>query len=382
MTDEATDKGYQLGFAALAADKLQISLAGSWRVRHALPSTTQLEAELKNHPDVREISFDSSAMRGWDSALLTFLLRVTAIATQNNLTVEQSGLPDGVQRLLQLAAAVPERKGARRESSKVPFLARVGNRASAAAGSTTEVLAFVGEATRSLGRLLRGNAQFRASDLVLTIQQTGSQALGIVALISFLVGVILAYIGAAQLASFGATMYVADLVGIGMARSMGAMMTGIIMAGRTGAAFAAQLGTMQVNEETDALETLGISSMDFLVLPRMLALILMLPLLCIYSDLFGILGGLFVSVTAFDIGIVEYLHRTQEAVQIRHFVVGIINAAVYGVLVAIAGCYQGIKCGRSSSAVGAATTSAVVSGILLIVIATAFLTVIFNVLGV
>jgi phospholipid/cholesterol/gamma-HCH transport system permease protein len=382
MTDGATDNGYQLGFAAPAADKLQISLAGSWQVRHTLPAATQLETELKNHPDLRQISFDSSAMTGWDSALLTFLLRLMAIASENNLTIDQSGLPDGVQRLLQLAAAVPERKGARRESSKVRFLARVGNRASAAAESTTEVLAFVGEATRSLGRLLRGKAQFRASDLVLTIQQTGSQALGIVALISFLVGLILAYIGAAQLASFGATVYVADLVGIGMARSMGAMMTGIIMAGRTGAAFAAQLGTMQVNEETDALETLGISSMDFLVLPRMLALILMMPLLCIYADLFGILGGLFVSVTTFDIGIVEYLHRTQEAVQIRHFVVGVINAAVYGVLVAIAGCYQGIKCGRSSSAVGAATTSAVVSGILLIVIATAFLTVIFNVLGV
>jgi len=382
MTDETTDKGYQLGFAAPAADTLQISLAGSWKIQHSLPSATQLEVELKKHPDVRKISFDSSAMTGWDSALLTFLVRTTALAIQNKLKVDESGLPDGVQRLLQLAAAVPERKGAHRESSKVPFLARVGNRASAATGSTTEALAFVGEATRSLGRLLRGKAQFRASDLVLTIQQTGSQALGIVALISFLVGVILAYIGAAQLATFGATMYVADLVGIGMARSMGAMMTGIIMAGRTGAAFAAQLGTMQVNEETDALETLGISSMDFLVLPRMLALILMMPLLCIYSDLFGILGGLFVSVMAFDIGIVEYLHRTQEAVQIRHFVVGVINATVYGVLVAIAGCYQGIKCGRSSSAVGAATTSAVVSGILLIVIATALLTVIFNVLGV
>jgi len=382
MTDEATDKGYQLSFAAPAPDQLQISLAGSWRVQQSLPSATQLEAELKKHPAIRQISFDSSAMTDWDSALLTFLVRVTALATQNRLKVDQGGLPDGVQRLLQLAAAVPERKGARRELSKVPLLARIGNRASATAGSITEILAFVGDATRSLGRLLRGKAQFRASDLVLTIQQTGSQALGIVALISFLVGVILAYIGAAQLASFGATMYVADLVGIGMARSMGAMMTGIIMAGRTGAAFAAQLGTMQVNEETDALETLGISSMDFLVLPRMLALILMLPLLCIYSDLFGILGGLFVSVTTFDIGIVEYLHRTREAVEIRHFVVGIINAAVYGVLVAIAGCYQGIKCGRSSSAVGAATTSAVVSGILLIVIATAFLTVIFNVLGV
>jgi phospholipid/cholesterol/gamma-HCH transport system permease protein len=383
MAEDTTDTGYQLSFAAPTPENLQINLAGSWEVRQSLPAATQLEAEVNKRAGVvRQISFDSKAMTGWDSALLTFLVQVTAIATRNKLTLDQSGLPDGVQRLLQLASAVPERKGARREAAKQPFLARVGNRATAVAGSSTEILAFVGEATRSVGRLLRGKAQFRVSDLLLTIQQTGSQALGIVALISFLVGLILAYIGAAQLAAFGATMYVADLVGIGMARAMGAMMTGIIMAGRTGAAFAAQLGTMQVNEETDALETLGISSMDFLVLPRMLALILMMPLLCIYSDLFGILGGMFVSVTTFDIGVVEYLHRTREAVDIRHFVIGVINAAVYGVLVAIAGCYQGIKCGRSSSAVGAAATSAVVSGILLIVIATAFLTVIYNVLGV
>jgi phospholipid/cholesterol/gamma-HCH transport system permease protein len=176
--------------------------------------------------------------------------------------------------------------------------------------------------------------------------------------------------------------YTADLVGIGMARAMGAMMTGIIMAGRTGAAFAAQLGSMQVNEEIDALKTLGISPMDFLVLPRVLALVLMMPLLCIYSDLFGILGGMFVSVMTFDISPTEYMHRTMESVHIRHFLVGIINATVYGVLVAIAGCYQGIRSGRSSSAVGAAATSAVVSGILLIVIASAILTVVFNVLGI
>ena len=382
MTAEATDTTYQLSFVPVTADKLQIRLAGSWEVHQSLPPSAELESQLNSHPDVQQITFDASGMTGWDSALLTFLVRLTDITRQKRISMDQSGLPDGVQRLLHLAAAVPERKGASRETTKVPFLARVGNEATSAAGSAVKALTFLGDATLSLGRLFLGKAQFRFSDLILIIQQTGAQALAIVALISFLVGLILAYIGAAQLAQFGATMYVADLVGIGMARAMGAMMTGIIMAGRTGAAFAAQLGTMQVNEEVDALETLGISSMDFLVLPRMLALILMMPLLCLYSDLFGILGGLFVSVTTFDIGVMEYLHRTQEAVHIRHFVVGLINAAVYGVLVAIAGCYQGIKCGRSSSAVGAATTSAVVSGILLIVIATAFLTVIYDVLGV
>ena len=376
------DDSYQLKFSTAGTDGLQIALTGSWKVGHALPESAPLEAWLDAHPGIKQIGFDSTAMSAWDSALLTFLLRVTAIAAKNTIQVDQSGLPDGVQKLLHLASAVPERGDARRTAGKASFLARIGNQGMAVAGTATEALAFLGEAALSLARLLRGKAQFRGSDLWLTMQQTGAQALGIVALISFLVGIILAYIGAAQLVNFGATMYVADLVGIGMARAMGAMMTGIIMAGRTGAAFAAQLGTMQVNEEIDALETLGISAMDFLVLPRMLALILMMPLLTLYSILFGILGGLFVSVTTFDIGVLEYLHRTQEAVKIKHVMVGLTEASVYGILVAVAGCYQGIKCGRSSSAVGAAATSAVVSGILLIVIATAFLTVIFNVLGI
>ena len=151
-------------------------------------------------------TFDTSGMTGWDSALLTFLVRLTDISGKKHISVDQSGLPDGVQRLLHLAAAVPERKGARRETTKVPFLARVGNQATSAAGSVAKALTFLGEATLSLGRLFLGKAQFRFSDLILIIQQTGAQALAIVALISFLVGLILAYIGAAQLAQFGATM--------------------------------------------------------------------------------------------------------------------------------------------------------------------------------
>jgi len=382
MTDEADNNGYQLSFVPKEAGTLQVTLAGNWKIHHSLPSSSELENELSQHPEIQRITFDTDAMADWDSALLTFLVQLGELAKEKNIQLDQTALPEGVQRLLKLATEVPERKGAKRTASADPFLARVGNKATAAAGSATEALTFIGDATLSLLRLLRGTAQFRFQDLTLTIQQTGAQALGIVALISFLVGLILAYIGAAQLRQFGATIYVADLVGLGMARAMGAMMTGIIMAGRTGAAFAAQLGTMQVNEEVDALETMGISSMDFLVLPRMLALIIMLPLLCLYSDLFGILGGLFVSITVFDLGAIEYLNQTQKSLSITDFTVGLINAAIYGVLIAIAGCYHGIKCGRSSAAVGTATTSAVVSSILLIVVATAFLTVIYDVLGI
>ena len=233
----------------------------------------------------------------------------------------------------------------------------------------------------ALLRLLLGKARVRRADLTLIIQECGAQALPIITLISLLVGLILAFVGAIQLRQFGAQIFVADLVGIGMARSIGAMMTGVIMAGRTGAAFAAQLGTMRVNEEIDALSTMGISPMEFLVLPRMIALTLMMPLLCLYADAMGILGGLFVGVTMLDLSAAEYINQTRNAVSMTDISVGLVNCAVYGVIVAVAGCLRGMQCRGSASAVGAATTSAVVTAILYIVIATAVLTVIFDVLG-
>ena len=195
----------------------------------------------------------------------------------------------------------------------------------------------------------------------------------IVSLISFLVGLILAFVGVLQLAMFGAEVYVADLVGIAMVREMGAIMTGIIMAGRTGAAYAAQLGTMQVNEEIDALETLAIPPMEFLVLPRMVALTLMMPFLVLYADLMGILGGALVAVGMYDINIIVYLNRTKAAIGLNDLFIGLFMGVVFGILVALSGCLRGMQCGRSASAVGDAATSAVVTGIVAIIIATAVL---------
>jgi phospholipid/cholesterol/gamma-HCH transport system permease protein len=251
----------------------------------------------------------------------------------------------------------------------------------AAGGQAREMLAFFGEAVATLPRLARGAARFRRVDFLQILQECGAQALPIVSLISFLVGVILAYVGAIQLRTFGAQVYVADLVGIAMTREMGAMMAAVIMAGRTGAAFAAQLGTMQVNEEIDALQTLGIPAMEFLVLPRMLALALMMPLLCLYADLMGILGGAAVGVGLLDIGPTEYYLRTANAVGLHDALSGLIKGSVFGVLVAIAGCLRGMQSGRSASAVGAAATSAVVTGIVSIIVFDAVTTVIFDILG-
>ena len=195
-------------------------------------------------------------------------------------------------------------------------------------------------------------------------------------------GVILAFVGAVQLKQFGAQIYVADLVGIAMIHDMAAMMTGIIMAGRTGAAFAAQLGTMKVTQELDAFTTMGVSPLEFLVLPRVIALILMMPLLCLYADLVGVMGGAVIGVGMLDLSWTTYFRETTNAINLTDVFGGVFKATVYGVLIALAGCLRGIQCGSSSSAVGDAATSAVVTGIVAIVVACGIFAVVFYVLGI
>jgi phospholipid/cholesterol/gamma-HCH transport system permease protein len=223
---------------------------------------------------------------------------------------------------------------------------------------------------------------YRKSDLWVIIQQSGPDALPIISLVTFLVGLILAYIGEQQLGRFGAKLYVADLVGLAMVIQVGALITAIVLAGRTGAAFAAQLGTMQVNEELDALKGFGIAPLEFLVLPRMLALMLMTPLLALYADLMGILGGAFVTAVVGELTLTEYFIETQNAIQLSHIAQGVFNATIYGAIVAVSGCLRGMQCGRSASSVGQAATSAVVTAIIFIVIAAAVLTIVYNALGI
>jgi phospholipid/cholesterol/gamma-HCH transport system permease protein len=276
---------------------------------------------------------------------------------------------------------VPATPG-RRSSKPEPVLARVGDAAIAWWIGCGDTLAFIGEACLSLLRLFAGKARFRRSDFLLVVQDCGARSLPIVALINLLVGLILGFVGAIELRRFGAQIYVADLVGIGMLRDIAPIMTGIIVTGRTGASFAAQLGTMEANEEIDALRTLGIPPMEFLVLPRLLALCLMMPLLCLYADLLGIVGGLVVAGGMLGISPIQYLLETKGAIHLNDLFLGLFMSAVFGVLIAIAGCMRGIRSGRSASAVGEATTSAVVTGIVSIVVATAIITAISYVLGI
>jgi phospholipid/cholesterol/gamma-HCH transport system permease protein len=313
---------------------------------------------------------------------VNFLHGVGAVCRQRGIVEDRSGLPDGMRQLLALAEAVPQRSGARLGSRRLSFVEQVGTEVVGYERSLGDFIDFFGQLCLAFARMLTGKARFRTSDLLAIIQQCGADALLIVSLISYLVGVILAFMGAVQLQQFGAAIYVADLVGIGVTREMGAMMTAIIMAGRTGAAFAAQLGTMKVTQETDALTTTGLSPMEFLVLPRTIALILMMPLLCLYSDFVGILGGASVGVGMLHLSFTVYIKETIAAVTLGDLFGGLFKSAVYGVLIAVTGCWRGFECGNSSSAVGDAATAAVVSGIVMIVTACGLFAVIFNILGI
>ena len=381
-TGEMSSAAGKMEFSRPADDTLLVTLSGDWKLESDLPSADEVQNQIKAETAIRRITFHTKEITGWDSGLVIFLKEIVTQCAQQDIQVDETGLPEGVQRLLELASAVPEKKDARKKAGRQPFLAMVGEKTVAFVESAHDMLGFLGEASVAFGKLLVGKASFRRSDLTLTIQQCGVQALPIVSLISLLVGLILAFVGAIQLKMFGAQIYVASIVGIAMVRVMGAIMTGIIMAGRTGAAFAAELGTMTVNEEIDALTTMGVSPMEFLVLPRMLALMLMMPLLCLYADLMGVLGGFIVGVGMLDLGVVEYYNQTTASVSLNNLWIGLFHSAVFGVLVALSGCLRGMQCGRSASAVGDAATSAVVTGIISIIIATAIITILCNVLGI
>jgi phospholipid/cholesterol/gamma-HCH transport system permease protein len=372
----------RLSFDRPATDTLQITLSGPWDMKAGLPGVESVQQAIESGPKPARVTFNAQQLGDWDSALLIFLAKLAEVCSALGVTLDRSGLPGGVSRLLGLAEAVPERKGAKSDSEKQPLLARIGIAALAARDEARDFLRFVGQTALAFAALLRGQARFRMEDLWLYIQQVGADALPIITLISFLVGVIMAFVGAVQLEKFGAAIYVADLVGIAVVREMGAMMTGIVMAGRTGAAFAAQLGTMKVTQEVDALTTMGISPMEFLVLPRALALCLMMPLLCLYSDLIGILGGAAIATGMLGLSLPVYFTELFQAVDTADLAGGVFKASVYGVLIALAGCLRGMQSGNSASAVGDAATSAVVTGIVLIISACGTFAVVFYVLGI
>lgn len=371
----------RMALAREQAGHVVVAIGGAWQLDADLPDLERLDADLFSEQELTSIAFETSDLVAWDSGLVSYLASLAWRCRERGIEVREEGLPEGVQALLRLASTVPERRAEGRNEHADPFLRRFGQDFIDLARSTGEILAFVGEVTLAVRSMVAGRARFRRSELWLLIEEVGADALPIISLISFLVGLILGYIGDQQLAQFGARIFVADLVGLAIVIQMGALITAIVLAGRTGAAFAAQLGTMQVNEEIDALRTLGISPVEFLVLPRLIALVAMTPLLAIYANLTGILGGAFAGTVVGGLNPAEYFTETVAAIGWNHITQGLISATVFGAIVAVSGCLRGMQSGRSAAAVGEATTSAVVTSIVFIVIASAVLTIVFDAVG-
>jgi len=354
---------------------LAVALGGDWQVIEPRPDWTTVLAQRRP----RQVRPSVDDVDRWDSSLLLFLFEIATWCKRHDAEFDDTALPEKIRNLLGQfttahAGGVPVDRSDR-------FLISVGSATLETWDRARAASTFVGETVLSMGRLIRNPRGFRWRDCLSEMQQCGAMALPIVSLISFLVGLIMAYQAAVQLRQFGADIYVADLVGLSVVREMGPMMAAIILAGRTGAAFAATLANMKANEEIDALETLGISSIRFLVLPRLIALGVMMPLLTLYANGVGILGGMAVGAGVLNIPPTAYWIETQSIVDLSDVNTGLIKAVFFGMLIGLSGCLRGLQAERSAAGVGRAATSAVVTSILLIIVADAVFAVVFNILG-
>lgn len=368
---------------------LDIKLKGDWTLDSDVLASrmpddfeVELEQQFKNNPKIESVIITMDQVIAWNSALLTTILCLTELCKEHQVQFDMAQLPLEMSRVIELSSKIPSRSPQNYQAKESSFLYNVGYNVIASIKDVGEVIAFISEASVAFFSMLKGKAVYRSSDTWLIMQQSGAEAMPIVSLLNFLVGAILGYIGAMQLEKFGAEIFIGDMVGVAMTREIAAIITAIIMAGRTGAAFAAQLGTMKVNEEIDALRSMGMPPMEFLVLPRMIGMMLMMPLLAIYASFMGILGGALVAYTMLHITLEQYVGVVIKSIGLNDIGAGIFMSMVFGVIVAVVGCQKGMSCGSSAEAVGASTTSAVVTATVIIFICAAILTVIYGVLGI
>jgi phospholipid/cholesterol/gamma-HCH transport system permease protein len=362
---------------------LVLVLEGNWLLRLERPQFSDVEAFCDSSSDtiLTSLRVEGNTIGEWDTALLIFARKCRDFSTKNGFDCHFCHVPEGVERLVALSLAVPE-VHAKPPVPQGSWFEHIGERTLRVCSGISRYCDFTGHLFLDVLAFILGRSQLRKRDFLKLLQTSGPQALGIVCLLSFLMGLIVAFVGVVQLEKFGAGIFVADLVGVAMTRELAPVMLGVIMAGRTGAAFAAQIGSMRVNEEVDALTCFGISPMQFLVLPRVFALILMMPLLCVCADFVSIVGGMVVAVGISNVTATQYIHQVEAAVALNDLFGGIFKSVVFGVIVAVAGCYRGLNCGKDASSVGLATTSAVVTAITWLVIADALFAVCFQILGI
>ena len=329
--------------------------------------------------DTRLLRFDATGLARWDSSLLVFLSTVRLLAAQRKIGFDDTGLPSAARRLLALlpAQAPPIDPVAVRDG----FVERLGRTVVAGWAEGVAITTLVGDQMIRARTAVAGKARMRSVDLWECLREAGLAALPMVALVNVLVGAILAFVGAVQLRRFGADIYIANLVGVAEIREMAAVMTAIVIAGRTGGAYAAEIAAMQGTEELDALRVIGIPVQEYLILPRAIALTVMMPVLYLYASAIGILGGLVVSISTLNLSAHTFIAQTRAAVSVHEVVFGLVKSLAFGALIAIAGCRIGLKAGRSAMDVGHAATTAVVAGIVGVIALDALFAVCANAMG-
>ncbi len=324
--------------------------------------------------------FDLSGVSAIDSAGAWLISRTQARLQAEGLEVTVEGTSPTQKALVDrvLAAGVPPPPGRRHRHYMVEIVAGFGAGLIHALKQGRDLLDFFGAVVIGFLRMLAQPRRIRPISLISHIEQTGLNAMPIVGLISFLIGVVLAYQGYDQLRAFGGQIFTVNLVGISVLREMGILLTSIIVAGRTGSAFTAQIGTMQVNEEVDALRTLGLDPLDVLVLPRIGALIIALPLLTFYSDMSALLGGGVACVLLLDMSVAQFLTQLGHAVSMTHFLVGLSKAPIFALLIAMVGCFEGLRVTGSAESVGRLTTQSVVEALFLVIVFDALFSILFS----
>lgn len=354
---------------------VNVRCAGTWTVRGIAPVEQRLAALAS--ADIGKCVIDISAVTALDTAGAWLLHRTIRALEQRGAMVRTSGLRAEFKTLLELIAARAE-MAEPVTPVKVGFLESIGQQSWQSLYSLSGMVAFIGESAIAFLRSLTQPKRIRWRPILRNLQTAGFEALPITGLLSFLMGVVIAYQGADQLQRFGANIFIADLVGLSMLRELSPLLTAIIVAGRSGSAYAAQIGTMKISEEIDALRTIGIGPQELLVQPKILALVIALPLLTVYADVAGVLGGMLMANSMLDISFSVFLDRLEEALSLSSFLTGIIKAPVFAVIIALVGCFQGFQVSGSADSVGRQTTVSVVQSIFLVIVADALFSIIFN----
>jgi phospholipid/cholesterol/gamma-HCH transport system permease protein len=368
--------------AETSAAKLRVQLAGSIAIDDAAALWKRISETLDDElSGVSTVELDLSGVSMIDGACMALLTQLRQSLRERGLTCEFSGGSGEVRRIVELYGGRKKARHQRAKRRPLNAVEQVGGATLSVIAEIKQILDFVGQLAASTAHVIRHPKSLNLRDVTLTMERAGADAAPIVLLINFLMGFVMAYQSSAQLKQFGASIYVADLVGVSMTRELGPLMMAIIVCGRSGAAFAAELGTMKVSEEVDALRTLGFLPLPFLVIPRVLGLVLVAPVLVLLADAIGIVGGMLVAMLTLDIGPTSFLIQLESAVKASDVVSGVAKGVLFCGTIALISCQQGLATSGGAEGVGRRTTSAVVSILFALIVLDAISTVVLGVFG-